>query len=167
MQIPRRKSDELRQRDDGPVHLTKEGLSCLEEELARIRRDLPGLIAEAQRTAAYGDRSDSAEYKEAKYNLRRANWRVISIEDQLKRVEVIDTGPNASGVVCLGSTVVLKDGDTQKTFQIVGPRETNPEKGRISHLSPLGSALIGREKGDSVDIATSNGIKKYHIDDIN
>jgi transcription elongation factor GreA len=167
MQIPRRKSEELKKRDSGPFPITEEGLLRLRAKLARLWRAMPDLITEAQRTAAYGDRSDNAEYKEAKSGLRRTHWQILSIEDQIKRAEVITTGKNAGGTIQLGSTVTLgvvpASEKKQKTFQIVGPHETDPTKGRISHKSPLGAALIGHKKGDVIVIKTEGGTREYKI----
>ena len=161
MQIPRRKSDVLKIWDDGPIHLTEEAFERMKNNLARLKHDLPELIAEAQRTAAFGDRSDSAEYKEAKSILRRTHWQILSIKDQIKRVVIIKPGENISGTVQLGSTVVLEAEDgAQRTFLILGKRETNPSEGRISDESPLGASLINRSKGD---IVGGNGFRKYRI----
>ncbi|MEK7188157.1 MAG: GreA/GreB family elongation factor, partial [Patescibacteria group bacterium] len=143
MQVPWRRSDKFKKVDDGPVYITEEGLKNLKEKLVHLKKILPGYIAEAKRTAAYGDRSDNAEYKQAKGMLRRTNYQILEIEGQLKRVSVISSKENTSGVVQLGSTVILKTQDgKEKTFQLVGPMETNPGGGRISHESPLGSALL-------------------------
>lgn len=168
MQFPKkRKSDELKKRDDGPVHLTKQGLKHLQEKLERLKRSLPEFINEAKRTAAYGDRSDNAEYKEAKSILRRTHRQILSIEDQIKRAVIIASGPNSSGSVQLGSTVVLEIDGAQKTFQILGSHESNPAKGRISFQSPLGSALMNHVKGDIVTVQTASNSKKYRILEIN
>lgn len=164
MQFPKkRKSDELRKQDDGPIHLTEEGFKHLQEKLERLKRTLPDFINETQRTAAYGDRSDNAEYKEAKSILRRTHWQILSIQDQIKRAVIIVSGLNAFGTVQLGSTVVLDIDGLQKTFQILGSHETNPAKGRISHQSPLGAALMNHAKGDTVTVQTASGAKKYRI----
>ena len=163
MQIPRRKSDLLRKRDSGPVYLTEEGLAAMREELAQLKRVLPARIAETARTAAYGDRSDNAEYKDAKGTLRRTHWQILNIEEQLKRVAVIPSGANASGTVQIGSTVILEHNSKQMTFHIVGPLETDPDMGRISHLSPLGAALLGHAKNDEVIITTRGGAQTYRI----
>lgn len=163
MQIPRRKSDEFKKQDDGPIHITEAGLQRLRDNLVCLKSALPEFISEARRTAAYGDRSDNAEYKEAKSILRRTHRKILSIEDQIKRAVIIPAGPNASGRVGLGSTVVLESGGAQKTFQILGSHETDPAKGRISHQSPLGAALMGRAKGGSVTIQTGKGLKEYLI----
>lgn len=136
----------------GPVYLTEGGFKRLQEKLARLKRNLPDFINEAQRTAEYGDRSDNAEYKEVKSILRRTHRQIFSIQDQIKRVVIIKSGPNVSGTVQLGSTVVLEVGGERKTFQIVGPHETNPANGRISYKSPLGAALISRKRGNVVTV---------------
>ncbi len=149
--------------DEGPIYFTEEGAARLRAALERMKRELPALAAEAERTAAYGDRSDNAEYKDAKANLRRTSWGILGIQEQLKRVVIIPSGPNASGAVRLGSTVVLEVNGVQKTFQILGPRETDPGHGAISHQSPLGAALIGRTAGDEVTIQTTRGPQRYHI----
>src|SRR3989338_5383221 len=94
--------------DDEPIPLTIEGLRRLREKLARLKRIFPDLALEAQRTAAYGDRSDNAEYKEAKSALRRTQRQIWTIEDQLTRVVEISLGKSASGKIQLGSTVILE-----------------------------------------------------------
>lgn len=169
--------------DNGAIPLTPQAHARLKERLARIKASIPALAAEAGRTADYGDRSDNAEYKEAKSQLRRANGNVIRIEEQLKRVVEIGNGASAgdnggaggaAGGVQLGSTVVLalldpnnKADDTknlrQITFRILGPYETDPGVGRISHKSPLGAALIGHSKGDVVTIKTELGVREYQV----
>ena len=167
MQLHKRKQNESRTDDVKPVYLTPEGIERLQEQLARLKRRLPAAAEEAVRTAAYGDRSDNAEYKQAKGALRRMHYQIFEIETQLKHAVAINTGANASGIVQLGSTVILevnakgqsKEKSQQKIFQIVGPHETDPAHGRISHLSPLGAALLNHAKGDVVTIKTtmSNG----------
>ena len=159
-----KKAHEARVWQESLVYLTPEGVERLKRKLARLLAALPGLAAEAARTGAYGDRSDNAEYKEAKMQLRRTQRQVWTIEDQLKRVILIPAGAAASGIVALGSTVVVSAEDgAQKTFEILGPHETDPAKGRISHQSPLGAALLGRTKGAVVTIRTVGGVKTYTI----
>lgn len=163
MQIPRRKSEELRRRDEGPVYITEAGLKRLKEKMARLKAALPERIAEAQRTAAYGDRSENAEYKEAKGILRRTHWQILGIEDQIRRAALITPGSGASGAIQIGSTVVLGLDGKRKTFQILGSQEADPDRGRISNQSPLGAALLGHKKGDSVTVQTGRGSKQYQI----
>jgi len=159
----KRKSDELKKRDDSPVHITEAGLQRLHEQLVRLKNALPDFINETKRTAAYGDRSENAEYKEAKSTLRRTQRKILSIENQIKRAVIIPTGPSQSGKVQLGSTVVLDSNGVRKTFQILGPHEADPMKGRISHQSPLGAALMNHVKGDTISIQTPRGLREYQI----
>lgn len=167
MRIPRHRSDDFKKPDDGPVHLTADGFKRLQERLAGLKNALPEYIAETRRTAAYGDRSDNAEYSAAKSLLRRTHRQIFSIEDQIKRVVIIDTKPNAVGTVQLGSTVTLQINGVQKIFQIVGSHETAPGRGRISFHSPLGAALLDRQPGDQIAIETESGRQEYTIIEIN
>src|SRR3989338_7022389 len=95
MKISKRKPSYTAE-DDEPVHLTPEGLKRLQDRLTRLKKALPELASEAGRTAAYGDRSDNAEYKEAKRQLRRVQGQIFNIEDQLRRAVVIKFGRNSA-----------------------------------------------------------------------
>jgi transcription elongation factor GreA len=164
---PKRRFHKSQIPDEGPLPLTPQAFKHMEERLSRLKKSLPALIEEAQRTAAYGDRSDSAEYKEAKGILRRTHRQIFGLEDQLKRAVLIPAGKNDSGFVELGSTVVLemmRNGKKEKkTFRILGSYETDPGKGRISNKSPLGTAIMGGKKGDRITIKTPNGVQDYLI----
>src|SRR3989338_6427690 len=103
MQIPRRKSEELRRKVEGPFHITEEGFKRTKEKLERLKLALPGYIVETQRAAAFGDRSDNAEYKDAKSRLTRTHWQILRIQDQIKRAVIIPSGQNTSVSVQLGS----------------------------------------------------------------
>lgn len=152
---------------DSPVHVTEAGLDQMQRKLRRLKEKLPGLIDEAARTAAYGDRSDNAEYKDAKQILRRTERQILTIEDQLKRVKVITPGPSPTGKVRIGSTVVVEAEDgTRKTLQILGSQESDPGKGRISYISPFGAALMDRGILDSITLQVAGGTRKYRILDI-
>ena len=178
--IPRRQWSRRPPPNTEPVYLTPEGIERLKVRLERLKKSLPTVIEEAARTAAYGDRSDNAEYKEAKGILRRTHGQIFNIEDQLRRVVAILSGADegagdGSGsdgvrIIRLGSTVVVeiqKGGvATRKTFRILGSSETDPSHGRISHTSPLGAALIGHSVGDVVIVQIPNGKQEYKIVEI-
>ncbi len=163
MQIPQRREDKLKVRDESPIPLTEAGLARLREKLARVKASIPELANEAKRTADYGDRSENAEYQAAKAKLRGAHRQILTLEDQIKRAVVIRSGPGAAGRIQLGSTVVLESGGQRMTFEIVGPQETDPDRGRISHESPLGAALIGHGKGDTVSVRAGKGSREYRV----
>lgn len=163
MQIPRSRLEKLKVRDQGPVYLTVEGLRGLKEKLTHLKEALPRLANDAKTAADYGDRSENAEYQAAKSRLRGTHRQILSLEDQIRRASLIKSGPSSSGAIQLGSAVVLESDGARKTFEIVGPSETEPTKGRISHQSPLGAALIGHKKGDRIEIQTGAGSKTYTI----
>lgn len=164
MQFPRkRKSDELRKIDDGPIYITQEALKNLHEKLLRLKKSLPPLISETQRTAAYGDRSDNAEYKEVKSTLRRTHGQILRTANQIKRAVIIKSGPGASGTVDIGSTVKLEAAGKIREFQILGSHESDPLKGKISNESPLGKILIGKKTGEIVSVQVKNGRQEYKI----
>lgn len=167
MQFPkRRQSDEMKKRDDGPIHITEAGFQRMQERLERLKSAMPNFINETRRTAAFGDRSDNAEYKDAKFTLRRTQRQILGAQDQIKRAVIIKSGPDDSGKIKLGSTAILEINGEQKTFQILGSHETNPAQGRISFQSPLGAALINHKKGDTVTILAGSGSKVYKIIEI-
>ncbi len=163
MQIPQRRAQKLRKQDEGPLYLTPAGVKKLERELKDLERQQPEAIEDVDRTKQLGDFSENAEYQDAKFRLRRINDRIFSIKEKLKHVVVIQNDANDTGQVQLGSTVVLRVGGKEKTYQIVGPAEVNPSRGRISHVSPLGSELIGRMAGEKIILKTEAGAVEYEI----
>lgn len=165
MPIPRHKKIDPETINLEPVYLTQDGIDELHKNLERLKKRLPALAEEASRTAAYGDRSDNAEYKQAKGALRGTRRQIYGIEDQLKRVVAIKPGKNADGTVRQGSVVMLFDliEKKEKRFEILGSSETNPTHGRISDRSPLGAALMNCKEGDIVTIKTEKGSREYKI----
>jgi transcription elongation GreA/GreB family factor len=154
----------LKQRDDrGAQYLTKEGVKRMENELKRLEQEQPLAVEEVVRTGAMGDFSENAEYQEAKFKLRRTNDRIASLKERLKHVVVIEEGASTSGRIEIGSTVVVRVSEKEKTYQIVGPQESSPARGRISFVSPLGSALMDHVAGDKISLQTENGEVIYTI----
>lgn len=152
------------QDDTGAVYLTPRGVENLKRTLAQLEAERPNTVADLTRAIAMGDLSENAEYTESKARLARTDGRIFGIKERLKRVILIEEG--ASENVRLGSTVVVSIEGKQKTYRIVGPHETDPTKGRISHVSPLGSALLHHKVGDAVTISTDRGDVMYGIVEI-
>jgi transcription elongation factor GreA len=167
MQLPKRRSQQLRQQmndETGPVYLTPRGVENLKRTLSDLEAERPSIVADLTRAIAMGDLSENAEYTESKARLARIDGRIFGIKERLKRVVLIEEG--ASDVVRLGSTVVVSVEGRQKTYRVVGPSETDPMKGRISHVSPLGSALLDHKVGDAVYVKTDRGDVMYGIVEI-
>lgn len=168
MQIPIRKSEQSRQYTDagGPVPLTASGIKRLEFTLADLEKNqLPKAIAEVSRTGAMGDFSENAAYQDAKGRMRRLHSRIAFLKDRLNRAQVIgsDKDWHPTGAIRLGSKVTLKINGAQKIYEIVGPAETNPSRGRISHLSPLGAELMERKAGDKGELKAGGANTTYEI----
>jgi transcription elongation factor GreA len=166
MRLPIRKSERLKiHQDEGPLHITPVGLQKIKDELADIKsRQLPQAIEDVKRTAEFGDFSENAEYQEAKGRMRRLHNRVMKLEEQIKRSVLIEKSQVQT--VQLGSTVVVEVEKNKKTFEIVGQHEANPVHGRISNVSPLGSALMNKTVGDAVTVKTLQGDVIYTISKI-
>lgn len=131
------------------------------EDLERVQR--PKAVEDLTKAREMGDLSENAAYTEAKARLGRIDGRVLSIKDRLKNAIIIETGADPSGKIRIGSTVVLMINGNRRTYQILGSQETNPAAGRISHLSPLGKALIDRRAGETVTVAANGRDIVYTI----
>ncbi len=165
MQVPKRRGEEearlKRVHDD---YLTPEKIAAMRRQLERLRKtERPAAILETQRLAEMGDFSENVGYQIAKANLRRMNGKIMTLEERLKTAIPIERGTSEDGVVRIGSTVTLVEEGIQKVFEILGSSETDPTHGCISHLSPLGRALLGHRDGDEVALSTLAGEKIYHL----
>lgn len=169
MQIPKRRSQLLKIQDDDniAVYLTPHALERLKRLLSDLERERPSVVEDLRIAVQKGDLSENAEYQDAKARLGRIDGRIFSTKEKIKNAVMIEKGPDASGRIRLGSTVVLSVNGRQKTYSIVGPQESNPTQGRISHISPLGAALIGHVVGDSVKLETENGEVMYGVVEVN
>ena len=146
--------------------MTASGFKALEDELNRLknedRHEIIKAIAEAR---AHGDLSENAEYHAAKEKQSFIEGRVMELEDQIGRAEVIDVSKLSGSTVKFGATVTLvdEDSDEKRKYQIVGDVESDVKRGRISLSSPIARALIGKGKGDTVEVATPGGTRSYEV----
>ncbi|MBP7134212.1 transcription elongation factor GreA [Patescibacteria group bacterium] len=165
MRLPTRRWEKLKNREDetAVIYLTPAGKQRLEREVDDLEHVQQRQAAEdVARTGAMGDLSENAEYQEAKHRLARIHGRIFSIKDRLRRVVLIQK-QQAGGVIALGSTVTLEIGGKERIYELVGSSEVNPSRGRISHVSPLGQALLGHKAADVVVLTTENGEMTYLI----
>ncbi len=149
-----------------PVYLTRDGLEKLKAELDYLknvrRKEVARQIAEAK---AEGDISENAGYDEAKNAQAFLEGRIRELEAQLRNAQVIDENGSSDGSVQLGSTVVVREvgTDLEETYVIVGSVEVDPMNGRISNVSPLGKALLGRRAGERVTVETPGGEIEFEV----
>jgi transcription elongation factor GreA len=148
------------------IPMTAAGFKSLEDEVNHLknveRHEIIKAIAEAR---AHGDLSENAEYHAAKERQGFIEGRVMELEDQIGRAEVIDVSKLSGSTVKFGATVTLVDEDTdeKRKYQIVGDVESDAKHGRISLSSPIARALIGKGKGDTVEVTTPGGARSYEI----
>lgn len=160
MRVPIRKPGKYTFLKPDP-HLTEEKFRELENKLGRMLKARPPLIEEVKFHALNGDFSENAAYQIAKGRLRGLNQRILELEDHLKRAVIIR--PKNSGWVEIGHLVTVLVRGKEKTYEILGSTETNPDKGIISHSSPLGSALLGHKIGNRVKVRLADKEIEYEI----
>lgn len=148
------------------VVLTYEGLKKLEEELEVLKGVKRREIAERIKQAlSFGDISENSEYDEAKNEQAHIEGRIVQLETMLKRAKVIDEDEVSTDSVSLGSKVRLLDMEFNEEveYYIVGSTEADPSKFKISNESPVGSALMGKKKGNVVEVAVPDGTIKFKV----
>jgi transcription elongation factor GreB len=151
------------------TYITRAGAEALHQELLRLLNvERPKVTAEVSAAAAQGDRSENAEYIYGKKRLREIDRRLRFLQKRLDNaIVVVPAEQKDKGRVYFGATVQLEDEDGVKsTYQLVGPDETDTKGGRISVDSPIGRALLGRRKGDSVVVQRPKGEIELTVIDI-
>ena len=145
--------------------MTAEGYSALQDELnQRISVERPRLIQRMQEAVADDSNlAENSEYHAADKLINEA--RIVELEDKLARAEVIDVSKLSGDTIKFGATVTLinEDTDEKKVWRIVGEPEANANSGKISVNSPIARALIGRAKGDAVEVVVPTGVRTYRV----
>ena len=152
------------------VILTPEGYEQLKAELDHLstekRREIADRIAAARE---FGEIAENAEYDDAKNEQMMLEHRIAQLEERLANAQVIDRKRVDTSVVSVGAVVRLRDVDAKQTVEyfIVGSAEANPAEQKLSNESPVGKAIMGRKKGETVEVATPRGSKiKFKIMEI-
>lgn len=152
------------------VPMTAAGHTALESELKRrTSEERPRIIEQIAEARGHGDLSENAEYHAAKEAHGHNEGRIMELEDKLSRAEIIDVSKlTGSTTIKFGATVSLIDEDTEekRKYQIVGDLEADVKEGKISISSPIARALIGKAKGDTVEVSAPGGARSYEITDI-
>ena len=150
----------------GATHLTPEGYEKLRKELEHLkttkRRELSRAIGEAR---AHGDISENAEYDAAKDAQGMNEKKIAELEAKLATAQILDNSQMSTDEVLIGATVKLKDVDSGEEIEytIVAEEEADFAENKISIQSPVGSALVGHKKGETVEIQVPRGILKYKV----
>src|SRR5262245_161266 len=148
------------------VPMTANGHQAMLDEIKHLKSiERPRIIKLITEARAHGDLSENAEYHAAKDQQGWLEARVAELEDKVSRAEVIDVSKLSGDTVKFGAFVTLvdEDSDEESVYQIVGEFEADVKKGKISVTSPIARAIIGKRKGDSVEVMTPGGGKSYEI----
>lgn len=147
--------------------MTESGHSALEQELEQLKAKRPEIAATIKAARELGDLKENAEYHAAKDAQGMLETRILQIEEQLRTAVVITS--TSADKISVGSTVVVTDLDlgADETWKITGSAEADPLENRISYESPIGSALIGKKVGDTVEAQLPRGTIKLKVVSIN
>jgi transcription elongation factor GreA len=148
------------------VILTREGYTKLRKEIEQLSTTRRREVAERIKVAReFGDIAENAEYDAAKNEQAMLEARIAKLEERLASARVIEKREISKDVVSVGSTVRLRDVDAKQTveYRIVGSAEANPAELKLSNESPVGRAIIGHKKGETIEVTTPRGSLKYKI----
>lgn len=148
------------------ILLTAEGEEKLKQELDYLKSvKMKEIAKRIQEAASYGDLRENSEYDEEKNVQGKVAARINQLEDMLRNAEIVVQDNQDSGVVNLGSKVTVKECGTDdiETFEIVDITNSDPMENKISNASPVGQVLLGKKKGDIVNVTIPNGVIKYEI----
>ena len=146
------------------IYLTREGRGELQKEyqvLTEQRR--PRAVQRLAETRVIGDMEESSDYSQAKQDLAFIEGRIAELEEVLGRAKIVSKSRGSKNQVGLGCIVTVKAGKTEQFFHLVGEWEADPAQKKISHESPLGKALMGKKKGDKVEVEAPAGRVVYTI----
>ena len=148
--------------------VTAEGLAKLQEKLDELIARRHEISERIKQALAFGDISENSEYDEAKNDQAFNEGEIVRLENQLRTIQVVDEDKISTKEVHVGNKVTIEDMETHEklTYTIVGSSEANPFKGTISNVSPVGSALLGKKRGQVVSVAIPAGVAKYKITSI-
>ena len=151
------------------IPMSKAGYERLREELVRLeRKDRMEVIKAIEVARGHGDLKENAEYHAAKDRQGHVEGRILELKDKLSRAEVIDCSTIDNDRIYFGNVVTLIDLDTddQVSYQLLGPEEADVNQGRISVVSPMGKAMLGKQVGDEVVVKTPGGVRHFEVVDI-
>lgn len=146
--------------------ISKEGFEKYKAEWEQLKYvERPAMINQVQAAAAEGDRSENAAYTYGRMRVREIDRRLRELDRILDGAKIVEISAPEDGSIRFGATVKLFDKKTkrEKAYSIVGEKEIDPLQGRISLKSPIGEALVGKKKGETVQVQAPRGTITYEI----
>lgn len=150
--------------DQAKILLTKKGLEELKkeyEELVKVKR--PAAVKRLASAKSLGDLSENSEYTASREDLSFIDGEIVELEEVLKQAKTVSANRRNDGSVDVGCKVTININGNREVFNIVGEWEADPSKKKISHSSPLGKALMGKRKGEKVEVEAPAGKVVYTI----
>ncbi len=149
------------------VPMLAEGYERLTADLKALREERPRIVDAIEEARAHGDLSENAEYHAAKERQGQVEGQIAELEDKVSRAQIIDPSTLSGDRIIFGATVTLLDEDDKPVkYQIVGQTEADAAQGRISYNSPIARAMIGKQKGDEIEVTVPSGDKFYLVEKI-
>jgi transcription elongation factor GreA len=150
------------------ISLTDQGYANLQAELVALMDERPRIVEELKKAAADKDFRENAPLEAARERQAHIEGRIRELESTLKTATIMDDKQSASHEIAIGDTIMLIEtiSGEEVTYTLVDMREANPDEGKISVVSPVGQAVLGRRKGDKVAVRAPAGIIRYEIKNI-
>jgi transcription elongation factor GreA len=148
-------------RKEPRIPFTEEGYRKLLEEKSRLHSERPAAVEHLRKAREMGDLSENGYYKASRARLSFLDARIRRVDRLVKLAVVVKSG--GSGVVEIGSRIVVTDGKKERELTVVGGYESDPAQNTISHISPIGRALLGKKAGDRVEVHAPAGTLSYTV----
>lgn len=144
------------------TYITADGLEQLKDELVnRIKITRPIIAGKISDAKELGDISENFEYHDAKEQQAQNEMRIVTLQHMISTAVIVES--KVGGSINLGSKFTVRVNGTERQFEVVGENEANPVEGRVSNVSPLGAAFIGKGVGDKVDVKVPSGTMSYEV----
>jgi transcription elongation factor GreA len=165
---PPKSASPLKRRSHRKVLLTSQGYTDLKAELTTLKNERPRIAEELQKAASDKDFRENAPLEAAREYQGQLEARIRKLESTLKMAILVDEQQAGGREITFGDAVVLRDlaSGEQVSYTLVDASEANPIEGKISVVSPMGQALLGRMKGQNVGVKAPAGVLHYQIEDI-
>lgn len=146
------------------IIFTPKGYQELLEKKQKLLNERPDAVEHLRKAREMGDLSENGYYKAARARLSFIDAQLRRLDDLIRRARVVEKEQTSR--VEIGSVVTIRDQETEATYTIAGSHESDPANHIISHLSPIGKALMGKMQGETVEVQTPSGIKRFIIQSI-
>ncbi|MFZ2025292.1 MAG: transcription elongation factor GreA [Microgenomates group bacterium] len=146
------------------IPFTKDGYQAIVDEKKKLLTDRPDAVENLRKAREMGDLSENGYYKASRAKLSTVDARLRHLERLIRYGKIVESAN--TGFVDIGTTVTINDGAKDSTFTIVGGYESDPKNHTISYLSPIGKAIMGKQKNDTVSVVIPSGVATYTISSI-